>query len=237
MSIFLFLSITGCLPTMSASITGTIEDSSGSPISDPLIEIRAWDGTLLTEVTGESNGTFTVDLPPFQEFFVIASKEGYPKTSFTGYSGEGQYPVPSGTLWLRSENEVETALRDYEECFSTEYFSGFGVIEGLAKLYISGENTDNLPEITTATAHISINEESGIEGCYLPQISEDGETVSSTVTGDSGRYAIFGIEEGPHELVISVEVDGSSFDYPYLVYVTEGGITPMIPTLIPFLVQ
>ena len=236
MSLLILLTTTGCLPTMSASILAIIEDSSGNPIAEPNIEIRSWDGTLVSEITGASDGSFTADLPPFQEFFVVASKEGYPPASFTGYSGEGAYSVPSGTLWLRTESEVDTALADFGDCYSPEGSSG-GVIEGLAKLFISGELLDNLPTITTATAEVTLTEDTGIDGCYTPELSDDGAVIPSENTGDSGRYAVFNVDEGAHELVVTLDVEGSTYEYPYLVYVPEDGVTPMIPTLIPFLEQ
>ena len=116
MTALLFSLAMGCLPTMSASITATITDNNQEIVPNPTIEIRAWDGSLLEELNGDETGSFQVNLPPYQEFFVIASSEDHPPTSFTGYSGEGEYAVPNGTLWLRTFEEVDTVASEFTTC-------------------------------------------------------------------------------------------------------------------------
>ena len=111
-----------------------------------------------------------------------------------------------------------------------------GFIEGIAKLYISGTPTSDLPTLTTATASAEQNETVTYEGCYLPSVDdESGETIESTMTGDSGQYAIFGIPEGLTKLTIELDVDGEVEEYPYWVYVPTNGVVPLRPTLVPYL--
>ena len=237
----LLLSLTlGCLPTMSASIIATITDNNQEVVPNPSIEIRAWDGSLLTELTGEEDGSFETNIPPFQEFFVIISSDAHPPTSFTGYSGEGPYAVPNGTLWVRTFDEVTAVKEQFSTCTENESTTT-GFIEGQAKLYISGSLVEDLPSLTTATATATQNEDESYEGCYLPMVNDNEENtneeeiVESTMTGDSGQYAVFNVPEGLTELTIELDVDGELYDYPYWVYVPANGIVPLHPTLVPFL--
>ena len=231
MTALLFSLAMGCLPTMSASITATITDNNQEIVPNPTIEIRAWDGSLLEELNGDETGSFQVNLPPYQEFFVIASSEDHPPTSFTGYSGEGEYAVPNGTLWLRTFEENYTAWSQH-----VDQVAETGFIEGEAKLYISGTPVSDLPTLTTATASAEQNETMTYDGCYLPTVDEEsGEMVESTMTGDSGQYAIFGIPEGLTKLTVELDVDGELYEYPYWVYVPADGVVPLRPTLVPFL--
>lgn len=235
MTALLFSLTMGCLPTMSASITATITDNNQAIVPNPAIEIRAWDGSLLEELNGDATGTFEANLPPYQEFFVIVSSEAHPPTSFTGYSGEGEYAVPNGTLWLRTFEEVETVASEFTTCTGTEE-TETGFIEGKARLYISGTPISDLPTLTTATASAEQNETVTYEGCYLPSTDEEsGEIVESNMTGESGQYAIFGIPEGLTKLTIELDVDGEVEEYPYWVYVPANGVVPLRPTLVPFL--
>ena len=235
MTALLISLLTGCLPTMSASITATITDNNDAAVPNAAIEIRAWDGALLTELNGDANGNFTVDLPPYQEFFVIVSSDEHPPTSFTGYSGEGDHTVPNGTLWLRTFEEVEAVTSAFSTCAHTSGGST-GVIEGEAKLYISGTPVSDLPTLTTATASAEQNDTSTYDGCYLPATDQEtGDLVEMSTTGDSGQYAIFDIPEGLTKLTIEIDVDGELYDYPYWVYVPADGIVPLRPTLVPFL--
>lgn len=235
MTLFLLSLTMGCLPTMSASITATITDTNQSIVPNPTIEIRAWDGSLLEELNGNQDGTFEAVLPPYQEFFVIVSSESHPPTSFTGYSGEGEYAVPNGTLWLRTFEEVNSLASEFTTCANTD-IAGAGFIEGETKLYISGTLESDLPTLTTATASAEQNETVTYEGCYLPSIDEEsGDIVESNMTGDSGQYAIFGIPEGLTKLTIELDIDDEVEEYPYWVYVPENGVVPLRPTLVPFL--
>lgn len=235
MTTLLISLILGCLPTMSASITATITDSSQNTVPNASVEVRAWDGSLLTELSSDDLGTFQVDLPPYQEFFVIASSGDHPPTSFTGYSGEGEYTVPNGTLWLRTFDEVNAVADEFSPCSSNDV-SGTGFIEGEAKLYISGTPESDLPTLSTVSASAEQNETNTYEGCYLSTVDEEsGEMVESAVTGESGKYAIFDIPEGLTKLTIELDIDGKLEDYPYWVYVPSGGVVPLRPTLVPFL--
>ena len=235
MTALLFSLIMGCLPTMSASITATITDNNQAIVPNPAIEIRAWDGSLLEELNGDATGTFEANLPPYQEFFVIVSSDDHPPTSFTGYSGEGDHAIPNGTLWLRTFEEVDSVASEFTTCTGTDE-SGTGFIEGTARLYISGTPVSDLPTLTTATASAEQNETMTYDGCYLPSIDEEsGEIVESTMTGDSGQYAIFGITEGLTKLTIELDVDDKVEEFPYWVYVPANGVVPLHPTLVPFL--
>ena len=67
---------------------------------------------------------------------------------------------------------------------------------------------------------------------------ETGEITSSSETGDSGRFAVFGLPEGPHLLEITVEFDDENSEtFPYLVYVPEEGNVPMYPAFITLFEQ
>ena len=235
MTILLLSLSIGCLPTMSASITATITDNNQEVVPNASVEIRAWDGSLLEELNGDETGTFQADLPPYQEFFVIVESDEHPPTSFTGYSGEGDYTVPNGTLWVRTFDEVNAVANEFSTCGTNET-TGTGFIEGIARLYISGTPVSDLPTLTTATASAEQNETNTYEGCYLPTLDEEsGEMFDSEVTGESGQYAIFEIPEGLTKLTIEVDVDGELYDYPYWVYVPSDGVVPLRPTLVPFL--
>ena len=235
MNALLLSLIIGCLPTMSASITATVNDNNQEVVPNASVEIRAWDGSFLEALETDDVGTFQVDIPPYQEFFVIVSSDDHPPTSFTGYSGEGEYTVPNGTLWVRTFDEVISTANEFSTCESNEV-SGTGFIEGEAKLYIPGTPNTDLPTLSTASASAEQNDTNTYEGCYLPTLDEEsGEMVESSLTGDSGQYAIFDIPEGLTKLTIEIDVDGELYDYPYWVYVPANGVVPLWPTLVPFL--
>lgn len=231
------ISFVACLPTMEASITAIVEDNSGTPLPQASVTVRHWDGSILEELSTDADGVFYAELPPFSEFFIIAETSEHPPTSFTGYSGEGDYTVPTGTLSLRTFDESRASLSEFTDCYNETTLSTEAVIEGQARLFISGTATDDLPTMTTGTASLVEDDTSIADGCYLPTSDEDGNIVSGSETGESGRYAIFSPPTGVAELSFTISVDGEQISYPYSIYVPENGIVPMFPTLIPFLEQ
>ena len=226
----------GCLPTLSTTLKGTVEDSDGNPLNTPTIEVRLGDGTLYETIAGNPDGTFTAILPSYQSFFLVLSDDERSPTSFSGYSGEGEFNIPSGTLWTRNPVEITEVQNQYGTCFMDNHIEGTGFIDGAARLYIDGQNIEDLPLMTTATATATSMDDQEMTGCYHPDIDEStGDEIITTETGDSGEYAIFGLTSGVYQLNIQITVEGTTEDYPFVVFVPENGSTPMYPTLIPFL--
>jgi hypothetical protein len=222
---------------MEASITAIVEDNDGTALPQASVTVRHWDGSILEELTTNDEGVFYADLPPFSEFFIIAETTEHPPTSFTGYSGEGDYTVPAGTLSLRTFDEVHTSLSDFTDCYTDAALVTEAVVEGQARLFISGTATEDLPTMTTGTASLVEDDVSLADGCYLAAEDEDGNPITSDETGETGRYAIFSPPTGVAELSFTISVDGEQISYPYSVYVPENGVVPMFPTLVPFLEQ
>ena len=91
--------------------------------------------------------------------------------------------------------------------------------------------------MTTGTASLVEDDVSLADGCYLATEDEEGNSIPSDETGETGRYAIFSPPTGVTELSFTISVDGEQISYPYSVYVPENGVVPMFPTLVPFLEQ
>ena len=225
-----------CLPTLSTTLNGVVEDSQGNPLNTPTIDVRLRDGGLYESITGNEDGRFTAIIPSYQNFFLVVSGSDTLSTSFSGFSGEGEFTIPSGTLWTRTPEEISALQEKYGSCYTDNNSAFTGMIDGAARLYIDGQDVEDLPYMTTATASATDVYDQSFDGCYLPQIDEEtGAEIPSEQTGDSGEFAIFGLKTGLYELNVQITVEGSTEDYPFVVFVPENGSTPMYPTLIPFL--
>jgi hypothetical protein len=102
-----------------------------------------------------------------------------------------------------------------------------GVIEGEARLYIPGNDADTLPLVTTAT--VTVFDATGNEhaACYL---DDDGTfDAGATVTGETGRFAVFGLDEGPVVVDIVYDTGETEPEVAYWRWVSDGGVVPMHP--------
>ena len=102
------------------------------------------------------------------------------------------------------------------------------MIDGQTLVGIPGQNTTDLPIVTTATVTAFDAEETPFHGCY----TSDGD--EATQTGDTGQYSIMNLETGIYNLTVTVAYDEQNTeDFEHLLYVPEQGSAPLYPTLIP----
>ena len=229
-----FVFLISCLPTPVSQMEGQVTDGNGTLIANATIEVRDEFANIYAQGQADESGIFSIELPPYQTFFTVVSAENYITSSFTGYSGEGDFIVPPGTLWLRTSEEIESTNIDFSSCTP----STTGLIDGELRVAISGQDPDTLPIVTTGEIYLIDEEDNTIDACYLPIAvdeadEEDEDSTISTQTGESGRYAFFDIEEGLYILratILIEEVETHRIDY--VVYVPEEGTVPLYPTLI-----
>jgi len=232
--LLLMLSI-GCIEPLvsNVTLTGTLtqtNDSNSDPVSDG--EVATYDG-LGQEVdctVASDLGEFSVSAPASSTFFVQTAGADRVRTTFTGWSGIDDIDIDPGVLWVRSADELDEIRGEFSECDRASLPGG--IIEGEVRVYLPVEEpTDDLPLVSTAQASVEDQEGETIEACYL-----DDEGLSSPdteQTGDSGRFAIFGLEPGLTWLTVTYAVTDDleeSSEYPILL--PENGTAPLYPVLV-----
>ena len=222
-----------CLPDstlMTGAVMSAAED--GSPVPDTTVTIRTgasgseWDTTV-----SDSSGAFEVEVPTHSLFYFAAQADGFAHTVFTGVAGDEPVEVVDGELWMRTDDDLQTLKTEFGDCAAGAVEGG--VIEGEIRLMVisSEEDADTLPLVTTAA--ILAYSESGVPytACYLDD--EGVASADAAITGETGRFAIFGVPAG----VISVQI---RYDYGgpeeqedwYQVYMPDNGTVPMWPALV-----
>ena len=230
MTVILVSMLIGCLPQTTSTIKATVYDTVDEPIANTTIDVRDPTGLLFTSVVSNELGEFSVSIPSHTNFFLVLSADQYQTSSFSGYAGEGEFDVPSGTLWLRTEQEIEARQNEFSDCET-----GMSMIDGEVRLAIEGQIDDDSLLVTTATVTAIDQLEQEYDGCYQPQIDEEtGDSNPSSATGSSGQFAIFGLNKGVHLLEIKVQYDAeNSENFPYYVFVPDNGNVPLYPAYIP----
>ena len=219
----------GCLPEIRTTIHADVVNTDNEFLANATVVVRDGTGFVQAETQTDNEGAFTVSLPAFANVYFIISADGYETSSFSGQTGEGEYDVDSGTLWLRTEQEITTLHTEFEGCDISK-----GQIDGEVRLYIAGQSLDTLPLVTSATTNAYNQLEQEFPGCYLPEVDEETEeSLPSSQTGTQGRFGVFGLDEGFHLLEITVQYDeDNSEPFPYIVYVPENGNVPLYPAYI-----
>ena len=223
MTLLFFLSpLVGCLATMDASLSSSVIDDEGAPVESATVTIYDINEELFSSTTTDSNGAFSVSLPPHQTFFAVLEHESHLPTSHTGFAGEGQTEAEE-KLMIQNEEAFRIRQAQYSDCGDS-----FGFIEGEVRVAIPDQDVEDMPIVTTARAIAYNLDYVGTTACYIDPSAEIPQT------GDSGRYLIANLSEGLHEVLLTIQYDPQTQkEFYYLVYVPQNGIAPLLPNLIP----
>lgn len=222
-----------CLPT-STTMTGAVMDAqtNGSPVPSAEITIRTGGGGEWDATTADASGTFEVALPTHAVFYFAAEADGFLPTVFTGVTDDNPVEVTEGDLWLRTQTDIDAIIAEFGDCAVEASASGGGIIEGEVRMQVvETEEVDGLPLVTTASALAYT--ESGVpyQACYL-----DDEGVASSEalwTGETGRFAIFGVPSGLISLQLRYDYGGTDEQEDwYPLYMPDNGAVPMWPALV-----
>lgn len=223
--------LAGCVEE-TVSISGQVIDdrSDGAPVSGAAVTV--WDiagATFDTATTGD-DGVFSSTVPMQQMFFLELEGEGFANTAYAGLSALQDLQITDGELWMRTADDLEAIRAEFDGCAPDELGVG-GVIEGEVRLYVlEGQDPDELPYVTTATVTAYTADGTVSVGCYLDDKGVSDPSMS--VTGQTGRFALFNVPSGPMSVLVSYTYGGSSpHEDWHTVYVPEGGVVPLYPAL------
>ena len=207
---------------MDASLSSSVVDDEGEPVADASVIIYDINEEIYASTTTSSDGSFSVLLPPHQTFFAILEHENFLSTSHTGFAGEGQTQAEE-KLTIQDLEAFRIRQAEYSNCGES-----FGFIEGEVRVAIPEQEVIDMPIVTTARAIAYNLDYVGTPACYVDPSTEPPQT------GESGRYLIANLQEGLHEVLLTVQYDPQTQkEFYYLVYVPKNGIAPLLPNLIP----
>ena len=158
--------------------------------------------------------------------YVDLTADGYASTGFSGQVGVVDYAVPDGTLWMRSDEDLEEIAAEFDGCSGAGQ-EGMGLLEGVVELFVPGGDIDDSLRVSDAWVAAATSEGERVDACYQ---GEDGLYDSTaTGTGPNGRFALW----GPTGLV-AVEVGFKIEDQVmesrrYAIYIPEDGVAPFYP--------
>ncbi len=185
-----------------------------------------------SHATTDEGGAVTLPLPFAHVSFVVLHADGHVPTSFSLAPFYEDASLPDGTLWLRSEGAVAALSKEFgPSCPNMDNEEGV-LLEGEVRLFIDGQDLDTLPLVTTASVTAYNSDGDPYPGCYLDD--EGKPSASATVTGQTGRFAVFGAEAGTLTLSLAFDVVPGTPGTPngYYAVAEAGGAAPYYPALV-----
>jgi hypothetical protein len=197
-------------------------------------EIDVYDASTqaFSHAVADDDGAVTLELPFGNSSFLVLHADGHVPTSFSLGRFYEDSSLPDATLWLRSESAV-TALRDEfgPSCPNVTNTEGV-LLEGQIRLFIDGQDLSTLPLVTTASVTAYDSEGDTFLGCYLDDAGKP--SADATMTGETGRFAVFGVEAGTLFLEVTFEFAQGVQEPPngYYVVAEAGGAVPFYPAVV-----
>lgn len=230
------LGVTGCAPS-TVSIAGRVMAGfqSTDVAAGAHVELRDEAFALVDSADADADGVFFVDAPERAFIHLVVSGDGLVPAAFPGESGDGPaFDIPNGQIFAVTEAQLATERADFLGCEGAE--AADGVIFGTAWLAVPAADVTTGPPEASAFAYVEdLNQTDKKTACYL---DDAGSVVApeATVTGATGRFAIFGVAGGPWALTQGRMTSSSaSVLGRQTVYVPEGGVVARLPALVPVL--
>jgi hypothetical protein len=219
----------GCAPG-DVAVRGTVFSSfeATSPLPDAEVLLRDVSGKIYDRAAADAAGDFSVAAPSASDIVVEVRAEGYASVAFAGGTGEQDvFKVPDGLLYAFAESDLE----DWEALFAgCPGIGEGGAILGdirFRELFEPGSDV----HATTTDGFISVDMDDGtqLKACYLDDeglvLDEGSET-----TGETGRFAIFGVPPGFGTMTVGyMYTPQSTIEERTVVYMPEGGVSPWFP--------
>jgi hypothetical protein len=222
----MILTFLACNPLPeTVAMSGVVWDApylEGAPVAGAALQVFDEYGEVWGEAESTADGAFQVDVPAGVPFFTTVSGDGRVPTAFSGTAGISDFIAPEGFPWVADAAWMDALRVDFAACPTVNELGA--VVAGQVALDGSYE------VILTASARVYAADGSELAACYL---DDDGEsTADATVTGATGRFAVFGVPPG--EIVVDVRYDVGLSEQPvklFWFFAPEGGLVPMYPTL------
>ncbi|MFH1467459.1 MAG: hypothetical protein ABIO70_23950 [Pseudomonadota bacterium] len=229
---------TGCPQARSVALGGVVLDAphgDGEPA--PGIEVTVLDGDLevYDQATTDEAGAFALRAAAAQDMFLELRGEGKVTTLFAGEAGVFDMSLVDGALYVLGEQRPAELAATFGDCAPS---AAGGIAEGEVRAYIPGEEESDLSLVGNAWVVAYDVDNDPVDACYL---DADGAPApeGQALTNATGRFAVFGLQPGPHVLQVSFTAgsggedtgaeEGETFSWFYKVNMVEGGLAPFYP--------
>lgn len=223
---WLALGLWGCAETV-GEISGTVligSVATGDPLAGGTVQILGEDTEIFDEAPIDDQGRFLASAPLGANIYAVVEGPGMVPAGFSGKMGQGAFEVPPGALFGVSQVERDALDAVFGDCARPG-----PALYGEVRLYGFVDEDGVNPLVTTAYASAGPIGQEPAAACYLG--AETGEyDPEATLTGPTGRFALFDVPTGLVDLDYGYRVGGSiTVDGTLRLFVPDQGVTPLMP--------
>ena len=173
-------------------------------------------------------GEFEVPVAANGVYHILLAQDGAVTTSFSGIVGNSDFTLDDSLLFIRSASEVEATRTLYENCPESDLEGG--IIEGILRLPIVSNSTDDYMMAEDARVVATLNDAVTYTPCY---VDDDGVSLEAgDRVGATGQFAVFGVSEGVISLEFQRDVGDKALTNYAFAYMPENGFIPLFSIMI-----
>lgn len=224
----LLLALLACAPDDTVVLKGSVYASrtSVSTLSGATVTLFDYDGERLDRVQTDLTGRFVARVPAGTNLFARIEAQGYVASLFPGVTGlEQELSIEDGALYGVTTAEHLALLDTWAGCPGLEP-DGMLVVGEVRVWGIADPVTGESPTTAQGVVESQPLKGRGTEACYL-----DAETLvydpAATRTGETGAFALAGLEPGIGDLAVSSEFATDAWvfeEYPLWVPPGDGPV-------------
>lgn len=200
------------------------------------LRVKDLSGAAFSETVTGQDGSFTLPVPAGDPFFFFV-EGAHPTTAFSGTAGLIDLYAGEGLPWFATDAFIAALREEFVNCPTALAGTdgvpgGTAVVAGEVRLYMpAAPYTWEMPTAPTASVELMGSDGEPVTICLL---DDDGVSVEySDVVGSTGRFAAFGVPEGPLVLGVSYQDSDLNIDADqYRGYAPEGGLVSFYPILV-----
>ena len=224
------LVLAGCVTMEDVSVRGTVFASPAGevPLADATVILRDVRGKIYDRGRSDADGAFVVAAPPASDIVAEVQAEGYASAAFAGVTGEDPvFKVPDGTLYALRDDERASWEEDFAGCPGIG--SGGAVLGEIRVRELTEPDSDVHAIVTAGSVELAMDSGESLSGCYLDDEGL-GWQEGREVTGETGRFAIFGVPPGFGTLTVRYAYTPNTVvEDRTVVFLPDGGVSPWFP--------
>jgi hypothetical protein len=221
----------GCIqPEEEINLKGQVLTGRDTTVGASDVAVTIRDGRTKTFSSGstDEDGIFRVRAPASSAVHIVLDGGAYVPTSFSTIVGSEDIEIPVGQLWMRTPSDIDDLRATFENCPTVD--ASGAIVEGEVNYKLTNQQTDERLIAEDARVSVFQDEGTGYTVCYLDDNGASSTEVEQV--GATGRFAAFGINQGPAQIEFEVPLDGLTIDNYAFVWLPEDGVGPFYPALI-----
>lgn len=208
-------------------------DADAAVVAGATVRVRDWSTQVTDEGPTDAEGGFVLRATRGSALYLELEAAGYANTVLWGGTGLEDLTLDPGEVWMRGDTDALALEALFAGCPGAG--EGGSTLEGELRAHVPGYDVVDGEWPLVAEGRVWATTEAGdeIPACYLDDEGL-GWSEDAVVTGQTGRFALFGLPEGRVELHAEMgDAEEPTSSQDYVGWLPAQATAPLYPLYVP----